>query len=547
MKYLSLALILFCVFSAHAATFTVTRNDDRNATCSSGVDCSLREAVKAANSSSSNDSINFSGVTLITLAGEIEITNSGTLAINGGGANVLTVSGNNKTRIFHLFLATAAISGVTLTGGNGASQVDDGFGGAILARGGSLTLDRVHVTGNTATATGGVLLVGGIHQIISSTISGNTSKLACGGLQNGLDATLTVVNSTISGNTSGNTGGGLCSVGATILRNVTITNNTAAVGGGGIKYSGGGTLVFGNTIVAGNTSNDGSEPEISLPSSAVGITSAGNNLVGDSPGDSANVGLDAVINYQSTDILDQSPMLGELRNNGGTTPTHALLFGSPAIDKGNNSNSPGQTDQRGFTRIINGFIDIGAFEFDPQSCIYTITPTTLNFTSSGGVGSFTLTTQPGCAFTTVSSNDFIRIDYGASGTASSVVYFSVQANTGAARTGTITIGGQTFTVNQSADCSFTVNVNPQSFTSSGGVGIVTVTTQEGCAWSVSSPDSWISIATGAGGAGSEMFDFTIARNSGVDRTGTLIIAGQTFTIAQTGKSRKKVKFFESVK
>jgi hypothetical protein len=44
-----------------------------------------------------------------------------------------------------------------------------------------------------------------------------------------------------------------------------------------------------------------------------------------------------------------------------------------------------------------------------------------------------------------------------------------------------------------------------------------------------------------------MFDFTIARNTGADRTGTLIIAGQTFTIAQTAKSRKKVKFFESVK
>ena len=39
----------------------------------------------------------------------------------------------------------------------------------------------------------------------------------------------------------------------------------------------------------------------------------------------------------------------------------ALLPGSPAIDAGDNTNAP-LTDQRGFNRIVNGTIDIGAFE-----------------------------------------------------------------------------------------------------------------------------------------------------------------------------------------
>src|SRR5207244_11402345 len=57
---------------------------------------------------------------------------------------------------------------------------------------------------------------------------------------------------------------------------------------------------------------------------------------------------------------DVNPLLGPLQNNGGPTPTMALLPGSPALDAGNNTNAPA-FDQRGtgFPRIVNGIIDIG--------------------------------------------------------------------------------------------------------------------------------------------------------------------------------------------
>ena len=204
---------------------------------------------------------------------------------------------------------------------------------------------------------------GGTNFIINSTISGNTAN-RCGGFDN--YSTLTIVNSTISGNTATSFGGGFCHDDYyTTLRNVTITNNTAGTTAGGI-WGFMGALDFANTIVAGNTARDSRFIEIFTGYAPV--ISMGGNLVGDSPGDSPNS-----INYQPTDIRDTNPLLGALSNNGGTTPTHALLAGSPIIDRGLNalvSPLAPVFDQRGtgFPRIVDGnsdgtaTVDIGAFE-----------------------------------------------------------------------------------------------------------------------------------------------------------------------------------------
>ena len=81
-------------------------------------------------------------------------------------------------------------------------------------------------------------------------------------------------------------------------------------------------------------------------------------------------------------------------------------------------------------------------------CTYTINPTSASIAAAGGTGSFTVTSQAGCTFTAVSNSPFITITSGGTGTGSGTVNFTVAANTGAARTGTITVAGQTFTVNQ---------------------------------------------------------------------------------------------------
>ncbi len=366
----------FTVQQTGAVVFTVTRTDDRNnASCTLG-DCSLREAIKAANATSADNIINFaSGLTTITLTtangGEMVINNAGKLTINGPGANVLTIDGGAGTnRIFYTDFATVTISGLTLTGGNGTGAIGNGGGGAIFAQGGSLTLDSVHVTGNSVPySSGGISFSGVTSSIINSTISGNTAGFCGGFFVN--SGTMIVVNSTISGNTATNSnGGGFCvsTDGSTTLRNVTITNNTASTGGG-INLDFRSSLSFGNTIVAGNTATSGAGSEIQFSNGI--ITSAGNNLVGDSTNDSTNTGLAIV--YQPTDIRDVNPLLGTLQNNGGKTPTLALLMGSPAIDKGNSFGAT--ADQRGFIRPVDASTitnasdgsDIGAFELGPTT------------------------------------------------------------------------------------------------------------------------------------------------------------------------------------
>jgi hypothetical protein len=84
------------------------------------------------------------------------------------------------------------------------------------------------------------------------------------------------------------------------------------------------------------------------------VSGSGYNLIGDST---------AGTNFESTDILDIDPILGPFQDNGGPTKTIALLPGSPAIDSGDNTDAPA-FDQRGpgFPRIVNGQIDIGAYE-----------------------------------------------------------------------------------------------------------------------------------------------------------------------------------------
>lgn len=85
------------------------------------------------------------------------------------------------------------------------------------------------------------------------------------------------------------------------------------------------------------------------------------------------------------------------------------------------------------------------------NCTLSISPGSLNVGAAGSSGNtISVTTQPGCAFTAASSDSFITINSGANGSGNGTISFSVAANTGAARTGTIVVGGQTFTVNQSA-------------------------------------------------------------------------------------------------
>ncbi|MCA1620542.1 MAG: PxKF domain-containing protein [Acidobacteria bacterium] len=372
---------------APAPPLTVNQPDDAgDGVCDAT--CTLRDAVLAANATPAADVINFApALTTITLEGEILINGGGggALTINGNGAKIFTIDGGpGINRIFFLNVANVTITDVTLTGGEGGGTfygpVVENTGGVIAGYACTLLLDRVHITNNWAIAgVAGVNIQQGHLRIQNSTFSANFAPSCTGINVGGPDSTLRVVNSTFSSNTSFSegVGGAVCTGASAIFRNVTIVGNHASRGGG--IFQGDGTVGLVNTIVAGNTA-DVASPEIYLQSGT--LTSAGFNLIGDSPGDATSTNLP--ITYQQTDILDTPPMLFPLDDYGGPMPTHAVMPGSPLIDAGNHNYAfdldgwPLQTDQRGngFPRVHDNEVDIGAVEAQATTPTPTPTPNT---------------------------------------------------------------------------------------------------------------------------------------------------------------------------
>ncbi len=200
------------------------------------------------------------------------------------------------------------------------------------------------------------------------------------------------------------------------------------------------------------------------------------------------------------------------------------------------------------------------------ACTYSISPTTQSFTSSGGTGTVTITTQTGCQWNASSHSGWIRVISGSSGNGNGTISYSVSANSISSssnntsssrisnpRTGIISVEGKALTITQSGvtkpACSY--NISPtatQSFSSTGGTGRVNVTTQAGCQWNASSNAGWINIISGSRGNGNGTVSYSVSKNSkssstntsssntvsisGTPRTGTITIAGKTLAITQ---------------
>jgi hypothetical protein len=169
------------------------------------------------------------------------------------------------------------------------------------------------------------------------------------------------------------------------------------------------------------------------------------------------------------------------------------------------------------------------------SCSYTIAPTSQSVPATGGTGTVTVTAGSTCAWSATEDVLWISITSGANGTGNGTVQFSVTPNTGSARSATLTIAGKTFTVTQAAAaCSYSIAPSRQSVPASGGSGTVTVTAAAGCAWTAASNADWLTITNPnpASGSGNGSIVFNAAANTGGARSGTLSIAGQTFTVTQ---------------
>jgi uncharacterized protein (TIGR03437 family) len=179
------------------------------------------------------------------------------------------------------------------------------------------------------------------------------------------------------------------------------------------------------------------------------------------------------------------------------------------------------------------------------SCGYSLSASSASPAAAQSTGSVTVTVTSGsgCSWTVANNLSWITITSANSFTGNGTVTYSVAANTGAARSGSFTIAGQPYTVNQAASggtSSCNPYVSPQSqsqpATGSGGgniTGQITVTTSANCTWTAVSNSSWITIVAGATGSGNGAVSYRVDPNTATtSRQGTMTIAGQTVTVTQ---------------
>jgi len=378
----------------------VTYNGDE---LNSNGNCSLREAIRAANTHTAVDACP-AGVGQVTiqlttgayplsltgqfedtaLTGDLDITAD--LNINGAGTGNTVIDANGIDGVFEVFgPAKATFSNLAIVRGD--VRPNNG-GGLSVNQGASVTLESVYFNANFA-AHGAGILNDGITIINNSTFIGNVATDDGGGIRN--DNLMTITNSTISANLAAyGSGGGLENHGTLTLTNSTIQGNQAGHTGFGL-YAGYGPISTGSVTYLNNVTIEQNQPssygefvspngELFVePISTVQIknsilyncagplNSAGYNLIQDLT--------DCILTGNTRgNIIGVNSGLGPLQANGGPTDTQALLTGSPAIDAGNPlgcTNNAGQiltTDQRGVVRPQGTVCDIGAFEYEgPQN------------------------------------------------------------------------------------------------------------------------------------------------------------------------------------
>jgi CSLREA domain-containing protein len=336
---------LLLAASASAATISVTTTVDAFENGNGDGQCSLREAVETAVTNTNKGGCGSQGA--FTFLDDVVEVPAGLypLTIPSDGNN----SNDNATGSLGLEEQAVTIRGV----GAGTTTIDAGGDRSLFTSsvgGGNGVAFENLVLQNGRQNDGGLidLFQTGL-RITNSTLRGGVASTEGGAIHT--FASVDIRNSTFSGN-SANEGGGAISLegssGGTIA-NTTITanngdaDNDGGVGGGLLKTNGAGDLTITNTIIAGNTTGAANTADC-----AGTVISSGNNLFG-SAGSFCKVASDVA----------GTPQLAPLADNGGKTLTHALLAGSPALEKGTGCIA---TDQRGVERFLGGACDIGSYE-----------------------------------------------------------------------------------------------------------------------------------------------------------------------------------------
>lgn len=189
-----------------------------------------------------------------------------------------------------------------------------------------------------------------------------------------------------------------------------------------------------------------------------------------------------------------------------------------------------ENDARSFTLISEEF----DFSIDQDGCSYDLEQTSIDVDSADSTASVNVlapTSASGeCAWTAVSNSSWILISDGSSGSGGGTVSLVVLDNASVeARVGSVTIGDETLSVNQSGeDCDYSVDPTSFSICPDGDTFEIDVTATDGCSWSLVEQDSWLEVLTNATGIGSETADGVVLSNlSETDRSSSIQLQAST--------------------
>jgi CSLREA domain-containing protein len=388
-------------------------------------DCSLREAVKAANTDTpvdncptgnDDDTIVLSAnIYTLTIEGRAEDANAtgdldvtGVLTITGAGAPTTTIQSGAEAfsgidRVINvLSYSNLTIQNVQIRNGqthSGTTPHIDG-GGVYVAENSLLTVDNCIIAYNQAANSGGILSAANTTVTLNNSIISNNYGLSGGGglrsrgmvtIRNTTfdrntaviagafysdNGPVNIVNSTFSGNRAigngwppgyGLVGGAISNHGRLNISNSTISGNTAGIKGGGIQN-------LGEMLISNCTVTDNESPMGSGLLASSGMVTVTNSIIANNTGGNCsgaiissdyNIDSDNTCNLtQPNDQTNINPLLALLADNGGPTWTHALSPVSLAINAGNCNGGTITVDQRGVTRPQGYACDIGAYEYD---------------------------------------------------------------------------------------------------------------------------------------------------------------------------------------